>query len=685
MNAADIESEAARPAGDRYRDRSARLGHDAAALEATDARFGTVRVALFFLTAALWMLGFFATEMTAGFRIAGGVSLVAFLASVILNEPIRDRLHEARRRRAVVRRLIARLERDWDTLGDRELARRLDSLRLETPRRSVAGDLDLFGRASLFQLVSMAATTPGIETLAGWLSGPAVASDAMQRAEAVEALAPRFEDRLRFYTLARDVGLSSGEPGRFVDWATGPAWLAKRRGLVVWANLSAVLAIACVAAWFATAAGVGPFTWRPFAIGLFVLAAVNLTIGAVVLGPAHEIFSIAMASRRAVDEYRELFAAAEWLPEASSSSGAGERKGSERSASAGARKSTGTQSGDGDDRGMLARIRRTLLHGEGNALAAMDDLSRVARAGGLRQSAATFLVYLPLQAFGLWDVRVLRRLERWQASYGERSRVWFETLGEMEALLSLAAVRDEYPDWAMPCWSGRDEPARLEATAIGHPLLREEERVGNDVAVGPPGTFLLITGSNMSGKSTMLRSIGLNVALAAAGGPVCASRFRLPTLEMATSIRVSDDLSQGVSFYMAELHRLKAVVDQAHRVAEADDRVLLFLLDEILQGTNSRERQIAVTQVLRTLASAGAIGAITTHDLELADEPALRDAATTVHFRETIETDADGIERMTFDYRMREGVSPTTNALRLLAMVGLGGGDDDQAAARRSP
>lgn len=332
----------------------------------------------------------------------------------------------------------------------------------------------------------------------------------------------------------------------------------------------------------------------------------------------------------------------------------------------------------------MGRIRRTLLHGEGNALAAMDELARVARAGGLRQSAATFLVYLPLQAFGLWDVRVLRRLERWQAVYGERSRVWFETLGEMEALLSLAAVRDEYPDWVMPCWAGRDEPPRLEATGLGHPLLRDDERVCNDVAAGPPGTFLLITGSNMSGKSTMLRSIGLNVALAAAGGPVCASRFRLPTLELATSIRVSDDLSQGVSFYMAELHRLKGVVDQARRVAEADDRVLLFLLDEILQGTNSRERQIAVTQVLRTLAWAGAIGAITTHDLELADEPVLREAATTVHFRETIETDADGAERMTFDYRMRQGVSPTTNALRLLAMVGLAGDDDGETDARRS-
>ena len=321
---------------------------------------------------------------------------------------------------------------------------------------------------------------------------------------------------------------------------------------------------------------------------------------------------------------------------------------------------------------MLSRIRETLLQDELNAIRAMDGLARVARAGGLKQSAATFLIYLPLQAFALWDVRVLQRLEAWQAVYGHRSRAWFESLGEMEALLSLAAVRDEYPGWVMPNWKGREEPVVLAATAIGHPLLSDTGRVCNDVAIGPPGTFLLITGSNMSGKSTMLRSVGLNVALAAAGAPVCASRFELPSLELATSIRVSDDLSQGVSFYMAELQRLKSVVDQARQTAEADDRVLLFLLDEILQGTNSRERQIAVTQVLRTLSGTGAIGAITTHDLELAEEPELSSLATTVHFRETIETDKDGHEQMTFDYQMREGVSPTTNALRLLEMVGLG-------------
>ena len=170
----------------------------------------------------------------------------------------------------------------------------------------------------------------------------------------------------------------------------------------------------------------------------------------------------------------------------------------------------------------------------------------------------------------------------------------------------------------------------------------------------------------------MMRSVGLNVALAAIGAPVCATTFELPSLELATSIRVSDDVSQGVSFYMAELQRLKSVVDHARDMSQKQGQFCLFLLDEILQGTNSRERQIAVVQVLQHLINFGAIGAISTHDLELADEPDLMSVAKVVHFRETIRPDAEGNEQMTFDYLMRQGVSPTTNALRLLQMVGLG-------------
>ncbi len=641
----DFQDSGAQGALDRYRDQLASIDAERQQLQAKDRRFGQVRLVLFLLFLLFLALGMLWEGDVPLATWIGWGAFAMFLVAVTANEPIRDKLNELNEHRSVIRRLIARLERNWDQLASKSLTRQLAAVELPGHRRDVAGDLDLLGRASLFHLVSMAATAPGIRTLAQWLAGPADQTTARQRAVAVETLAPLRDQRLRFYTLARQISETSGDPDRFVQWATGEPWLATRRWLVVWSTISAVTAVGLVLAMIAAVIGIAPsVVFRFGLIGIGVLIAVNMGLTALMLGPAHAIFSVAMSNRRAVSDYQEMFSAASWLP-----SGV-----------------------DGDQSGFLQSIRHDLLDADHAASQGMSDLQKVARAGSLKQSAGTFLLYLPLQSLALWDVRVLHRLEQWQAEYGTHVGKWFEALGELESLISIAALRDEYPDWCQPQWVDASDPRRLQATAIGHPLLPDQARVCNDVSVGPPGTILLVTGSNMSGKSTMLRSIGLNTALAAIGAPVCAKAFHLPSLELATSIRVSDDVSQGVSFYMAELKRLKSVVDHAREMSALEDRTCLFLLDEILQGTNSRERQIAVVQVLRHLMDDGAIGAISTHDLELADEPELVSVATVVHFRETIRPDAEGNEQMTFDYKMREGVSPTTNALRLLQMVGLG-------------
>ena len=213
-------------------------------------------------------------------------------------------------------------------------------------------------------------------------------------------------------------------------------------------------------------------------------------------------------------------------------------------------------------------------------------------------------------------------------------------------------------------------PAKISAKQLGHPLL-DDGRVCNDVGVGPAGSVLLVTGSNMSGKSTLLRSLGVNVVLAQMGSVVCADEMMLPPLKIETSMRIVDSLADGVSFFMAELKRLKEIVDTAGEINDDQQWSMLFLLDEILQGTNSQERQIAVSRVVRRLIDGNAIGCISTHDLDLGQTDDLQDKCQTVHFAESFET-KDGEEVMTFDYQMREGISPTTNALKLLEMVGLG-------------
>ena len=284
-------------------------------------------------------------------------------------------------------------------------------------------------------------------------------------------------------------------------------------------------------------------------------------------------------------------------------------------------------------------------------------------------------LHLPLTVATQWDIHVCVRLERWKKQHGASLRGWMVALGRTDALSALAGLAHAHPDWAFPEISdgqSNGQP-RLEARALGHPLLAPETAVRNDVSLGPPGSLLLVTGSNMSGKSTLLRAIGANVILAGAGGPVCAEAMALPVADLRTSMRIRDSLEEGISYFMAELARLKAVCDAASAASVgggAGERPVLYLLDEILQGTNTAERQIAARRVLRHLLHQRAIGAVTTHDLTLADAEDLKERAVLVHFRESLES-SEGDGPITFDYRLRPGIATSTNALRLMEIMGL--------------
>ncbi len=293
----------------------------------------------------------------------------------------------------------------------------------------------------------------------------------------------------------------------------------------------------------------------------------------------------------------------------------------------------------------------------------MRHLNRILGFGELRRGAA--ILHFPIQALTLWDFYVIFALERWRKICGTRVRAWLQALGELDALTVLATARRDNPEWAVP---EIHTVSQLSAEAIGHPLIPDGRRVSNDVVVGPTGTLMLVTGSNMSGKSTLLRAIGLNIVLAQAGACVCARKMALPESDLQTSIRVQDSLEHGMSYFMAALARLKGVVDAAEHERPADRRrVLVYLLDEILQGTNSAERSIAVRAVARHLLDARAIGAMTTHDLGLAAEEPLKTAAQCWHFSETL----DERGAMHFDYKLKPGLATSRNALRLMQMIGI--------------
>ena len=311
-----------------------------------------------------------------------------------------------------------------------------------------------------------------------------------------------------------------------------------------------------------------------------------------------------------------------------------------------------------DAHGLLARQH------VGRALAGLEQLVALA---DFRLST---LLYLPVQTLTLWDLHVWWALERWRARHGRQVRAWLDAIGRIEAIAALASLPHDQPAWAWPTLHAVTDGADLhiDATALGHALLPDRTRVANDVSVGPKGRFLLVTGSNMSGKSTLMRAIGVNVVLAHAGAPVCAASMRVPLVTLHTSMRVADSLERGLSLFMASLLRLERIVRAAREAIP--ERPVCYLLDEVLQGTNSAERRVAVHTIVDHLLASWAIGVVTTHDLELARDPAFAAHADSVHLQETLVDTGDGVT-MTFDYTLRPGPATGGNALQLLKLLGL--------------
>jgi len=269
------------------------------------------------------------------------------------------------------------------------------------------------------------------------------------------------------------------------------------------------------------------------------------------------------------------------------------------------------------------------------------------------------------EPFVLWTTHLAFAVEAWRRHSGPVVRRWLTATGEMEALCSLASHAFEHPDDPFPEFVG--DEALLEAEAIGHPLIERSRVVRNDVRMGGAGPrVLVVSGSNMSGKSTLLRTLGVNAVLAQAGAPVRARRLRMSPLAVGASIRVTDSLQGGVSGFYAEILRLRQILDATARPGPKGAPVL-FLIDEFLHGTNSHDRLIGAQAVVRGLVERGAIGLITTHDLALAEIAGeLGERAANVHFEDHIE---DG--RMVFDYALRPGVVRKSNAIELMRSVGL--------------
>ncbi len=599
-----------------YRDSADRHAADRVKLARKSRHLSYGRLAVF-LAAAASVLSLFPgpashAALRVGFAAAG---FVVFLLLVAWHGRVewQDRWSATLAR--VNRDAAARVSRDWNALTE-------DPAAGPGPSHPFAEDLDLFGHASVFRLLGWAGTDAGRAALAEWLAGPATPETIRERQRAVDELAGLEREREEFAALGRLVEPARGALDEFFAWAEGDAWLTRWRA-VVWAiRLLAATILGLLAAQIGGLINRPLWLW-PFGASLVMMALFGKRVA--------QTFARVFSRFGMVRHHVALFARMTELRCTSP---------------------------------LLGRLQSELAASGTTATREMARLARIERMADLRRVA---LFHPVIALFTLWDFHVLAALETWQSQAGRHLRRWYAALGEFDALAAMAALRHDNPGWAFP---EIDEASPvLEARELGHPLIAGDRRVANDVTVGPPGTFLMVTGSNMSGKSTLLRAVGVNVVLAQAGAPVCAERMRMPPLRVCTSIRVQDSLEAGVSYFMAALQRLKLVVTTAGSARDGGPRVL-YLLDEVLQGTNTAERQVAVRRVLRHLLDMPTLGVVTTHDLELAECDELGAASRAVHFSEGVEPDGEQV-RLVFDYRLRPGIATSRNALKLLRSVGL--------------
>jgi DNA mismatch repair ATPase MutS len=534
-----------------------------------------------------------------------------FLAIAILHAKILRQRACAERAVNFYRNGLARIEDRWIDLDKPDTGQTGSRIGIDVHSSLYATDLDLFGQASLFELLSLARTRMGEDTLAGWLLSPSPVPQLIQRHAAVAELRDRLGLREEIAILGEDVKVGI-HPDALMQWAEAPNQLT-HPWLRWFCLLLAVASVVTATVWaeFGTKT---PF----FAIVIvetIITASLHKRTMAVLHATEHALEDLQLLSSLLARLEREQFEAPRLQAlktELSSHHLAGSQA--------------------------IARLRTIVEY-----IRSLEN--PIMRA-----------INIPL----MYAVQVAYAAEAWRSAHGAAVRSWLKAAGEVEALLSLSAYSYEHPADPFPEFV-EGHPCFI-AEQLGHPLIPTTKCVRNSISVCGETRVLLISGSNMSGKSTLMRTVGINTVLAMAGAPVRAHRLQLTPLQIGASILINDSLQEGSSRFYAEITRLRHICDLAEK-----NPPVLFLLDELLQGTNSKDRLIGAEGVVRALLASGAIGLISTHDLALTNIGEQKDSRLhNVHLQDEI---GDG--KMKFDFKLQDGVVTKSNGIELMRLIGL--------------
>ncbi len=535
------------------------------------------------------------------------VPVVAFVGLMVLHE-----INARASKRAAA--AVDYYERGIARMDDRWAGRGVRGENLKPEAHVYAEDLDLFGEASLFELLCTARTRAGESALAAWLCAPAALADLVQRHEAIAELRGRVDEREALAIAGGEV-MPLRPAGDLVQWAESPPRMPQGPWPWVFRAASTLPVLAALLGW---ALG-GGAAWGLIILSALPGLAVQRWFRAAVSRALH-------VNETALRELRDLARVSRHIEDGTFQSA------------------------------LPRRLQEELKTGRRTASRAIALLARLIewREAGHNQ------LFAPVALAVLWEVHFAYALEWWRGRFGGRVRAWLQAVGEFEALCALTTYAYEHP--ADPFPEIVDGAACFDGESLGHPLLPAANCVRNSVRLGESPALLIVSGSNMSGKSTLLRTVGINAVLAMAGAPVRAKRLRLSPVQVGASMHIVDSIQQGTSHFYAEILRLKAIKDLTQ-----GSRPVLFLVDEILHGTNSHDRSLGAAAVVRGLVEGGAIGLVTTHDLALtAIVDGLGARAANVHFVDQIENG-----RLAFDYVMRQGVVQRSNAVALMRQIGL--------------
>ncbi len=531
--------------------------------------------------------------------------LAAFIGLVVWHLRVIRRRTFAERAIKHYERGLARIEDRWHGTGN-------TGERFHDPLHPYAEDLDLFGRGSLFELIASVRTKAGEDTLASWLLAPATRGEALDRQESIAELRHHLDLREEVALLGEDI--KADLDARATEtWATAPP-VYFHPLLRIAAVILSIAGLLAIAAFFAQLLPPWP-ALLVLACDFGIIYALREKIGLVtqvIDTPTQSLRIISLLLQRLEQEHFES-----------------------------------------------PMLQRLSAHLDIDGLPASNRISRLGQWMDWLDSSDHVLVRI-IRPVLLWREQIAMAIEAWRQQNGALAVKWVRCVGEFEALSSFASLAFERPNWCFPVFD--ESKLCWHADALQHPLLSPAACVPNDVAFNDGLQLLIVSGSNMSGKSTLLRSIGLNTVLAWAGAPVAAQDLQLSCLQVATSMRVVDSLQDNRSRFYAEITRIRQIFDLLKKGPP-----ILFLLDELLSGTNSHDRLLGAAGIVRNLVEAGAIGLITTHDLALADlERNLGSLARNVHFDDRF---TDG--RIEFNYKLKPGVVTRSNALELMRAVGL--------------